>query len=305
MAWLASGSDIGGSLRNPASFCGVVGMRPAPGRVPNGPAANPYATLSVDGPMARDVDDLALFFDALCGHDPREPLSLDSPATPFAEAAARRTKPRRIAWSRDLGVTPVDPEVAAICEAAARQFEAMGVPVEEAQPDLSDAHLVFQTLRAHDFATGLGPLLETNRADMKPELIWNIEKGLALTSAEIGRAERARAAMVAGAATFFDTYDLLLCPATIVPPFPIEDRYVARCEGTEFETYIDWLAIVFAVTNISHPALSLPCGFTASGLPVGLQMVGKARGEAALLSAAGLLEDALALNHLPIDPKVA
>lgn len=303
MAWLASGSDMGGSLRNPASFCGVVGMRPSLGRVPNGPAANPYATLSVDGPMARDVDDLALFFDALCGHDPREPLSLDRSVTPFAEAAARRTLPSRIAWSRDLGVTPVDPEVAALCEAAARRFEALGVPVEEAQPDLADAHTVFQTIRAHEFATTLGPLLETNRADLKPEVVWNIEKGLALTSAEIGRAERARAAMIQNAVAFFDTYDLLLCPATIVPPFPVEDRYVARCDGVEFETYIDWLAIVYAITNISHPALSLPCGFTGAGLPVGLQMIGGPRGEAALLSAAGALQDALALGHLPIDPR--
>jgi len=146
-------------------------------------------------------------------------------------------------------------------------------------------------------------LLETNRDDLKPEVVWNIEKGLALTSAEIGRAERARAGMIQNAVAFFDTYDLLLCPATIVPPFPVEDRYVARCDGVEFETYIDWLAIVYAITNISHPALSLPCGFTGAGLPVGLQMIGGPRGEAALLSAAGALQDALVLGHLPIDPR--
>jgi len=304
-AWLANGSDMGGSLRNPASFCGVVGMRPSPGRVPGGPSANPYSTLGVEGPMARDVDDLAMFFDALCGDDPREPLSLPRPAESFAAAAARRTKPLRVAFSPDLGITPVEPEVSGICEKAAQQFDAMGIPVEIAHPDLSEAHDVFQTLRAHSFATALTSLLEAHRDKLKPEVIWNVEKGAALTSEEIGKAERARAAMVQRAAEFFETYDLLLCPATIVPPFPVEERYVTECNGVKFDTYIDWLAIVYAITNISHPALSLPCGFTKKGLPVGLQMIGRARGEAALLSAAGVLEDALALNHLPIEPRVA
>jgi len=255
--------------------------------------------------MARDVDDLALFFDALCGDERRAPLSLPRPADSFEDAAARRTKPLRVAYSPDLGVTPVDPQVAEITEKAARQFEALGVTVETAHPDFSDAHTVFQTLRAHSFATSLEPLLEAHRDKLKPEVIWNVEKGLALTSAEIGRAERARAVMVERTATFFETYDLLLCPATIVPPFPVEERYVTECNGVKFETYIDWLAIVYAITNVSVPALSLPCGFTKDGLPVGLQMIGGPRGEAPLLSAAGVLEDALALNHLPIEPRVA
>jgi len=303
MAWLASGSDMGGSLRNPASFCGIVGMRPSPGRVPGGPGADPYSTLGQQGPMARDVDDLALFFDALCGEDAREPFALPRPAESFAAAAARRTKPLRIAYSPDLGITPVDPEVAAICERAAQRFAAMGIPVETAHPDLSDAHMVFQTQRAHAFATGLSPLLDAHRDKLKPEVIWNIEKGLALTSAEIGRAERARGQMLTRTAAFFETYDLLLCPATIVPPFPVEDRYVERCNGVEFETYIDWLAIVYAITNVSLPALSLPCGFTKDGLPVGLQVVGEPRGEAGLLAAAGVLEDDLALKTLPISSR--
>lgn len=303
MAWLAHGSDMGGSLRNPASFCGVVGLRPSPGRVSSGPSANPYDTLSTDGPMARDVDDLALFLDAMCGFDPREPLSLAPPASSFRDAAAQRTPPARVAFSADLGITPVDPEVAAICRRAAEQFAAMGVPVDETHPGLDAAHEVFQVLRAHAFATGMSDLLENHRDALKPEVIWNIEKGLALTSAEIGRAERARANMIANAATFFETYDLLLTPATIVPPYPVEERYVQSCNGHTFESYIDWLAIVYAITNISHPALSLPCGFTETGLPVGLQMVGPPRGEAALLAAAGVLQDALALGHLPIDPR--
>ena len=255
--------------------------------------------------MARDVDDLAMFFDALCGEDRREPLSLPRPALSFEAAAAGRTKPLRVAFSPDLGITPVEPEIVEVCEKAARQFETMGIPVETAHPDFSEAHDVFQTLRAHSFATSLTPLLEAHRDKLKPEVIWNVEKGAALTSGEIGKAERARAAMVQRAAEFFETYDLLLCPATIVSPFPVEERYVTECNGVKFDTYIDWLAIVYAITNVSHPALSLPCGFTKNGLPVGLQMIGGLRGEAALLSAAGVLEDALALNHLPIEPRVA
>ena len=303
MAWLAQGSDMGGSLRNPASFNGIVGLRPSPGRVPGGPSANPYSTLGVEGPMARDVDDVALFLDALCGFDAREPLSLEAPAVSFAGAAARREKPLRVAFSADLGITPVDPDVAEICRRAASQFEAMGVPVEEAHPDLGEAHEVFQTLRAHDFAVGLGDVVRDHREALKPDVVWNVEKGLALTAADIGRAEKARGKMVARAVAFFGTYDLLLTPATIVPPFPVGERYVAECAGHEFETYIDWLAIAYAITNVSLPALSLPCGFTGSGLPVGLQMVGGPRGEAALLSAAGVLEDALGVSGVPINPR--
>ena len=152
-------------------------------------------------------------------------------------------------------------------------------------------------------ATGLAPVLEAHRDKLKPEVIWNIEKGLALTQTELARAATLRAGMMARTAAFFESYDLLLCPATIVPPYPVEERYVTACNGVEFDTYIDWLAIVYAITLVSLPALSLPCGFTASGLPVGLQMIGAPRGEAALLSAAGVLEDALGLDHSPIDPR--
>ncbi len=303
MAWMAHGSDMGGSLRNPASFNGIVGLRPSPGRVPAGPSANPYATLGVEGPMARNVDDLALFLDALCGFDAREPLSLEAPSMSFAQTAARREKPLRIAFSADLGITPVDAEIAEICQRAALQFEALGIPVESAHPDLSEAHDVFQTLRAHNFAVSLSDLFHEHRDLLKPEVVWNIEKGMALTSADLGRAEKARGVMVQRAAAFFEGYDLLLTPATIVPPYPVEQRYVTECAGHEFETYIDWLGIAYAITNISLPALSLPCGFTANGLPVGLQMVGKPRGEAALLAAAGILEDTFALTHLPINPR--
>ncbi len=305
-AWLAQGSDMGGSLRNPASFCGVVGLRPAPGRVAVGPSEQPFQVLSVKGPMARNVRDCALLLDAMSGQHPADPLSLPRPDTTFSAALDTTPKPRRVAFSRDLGITPVEREVAELCEAAARRLEAEGIPVEEAHPDLSEAHEAFQVLRALDFATGLGAPLEAHRRLIKPEVIWNVEKGLGLTAGRIVAAELARGELYRRAVAFFETYDLLLCPATIVRPFPIEQRYVTACEGSEFETYVDWLAIAYAITLTTCPAISIPCGFTAGDhLPVGLQIVGPPRGEAALLAGALLMERLLDLGPVtPIDPKV-
>jgi amidase len=305
-AWLAQGSDMGGSLRNPASFCGVVGLRPSPGRVATGPSETPFQVLSAKGPMARNVRDCALFLDAMTGRHPSDPLSLMKPETSFLAYLDRSPPPRRVAFSRDLGLTPVAREVADLCEAAARSLEGAGVAVEEAQPDLSEAHEVFQVLRALDFATGLGPLLDEHRALLKPEVIWNIERGLALTAGEIAAAERQRGVLYHRAAAFFETYDLLLTPATIVPAFPVEQRYLAECEGQAFETYIDWLAIAYAITLTGCPAISIPCGFTERGhLPVGLQIVGPPRGEANLLAGALLMERLLDLGPItPIDPNV-
>ena len=304
-AWLAQGSDMGGSLRNPASFCGIVGLRPAPGRVAFGPSETPFDTLSVKGPMARNLGDLALFLDAMTGHHPGDPRSLPKPPDSFQEAVAAGRRPIRVAFSRDLGITPVAREVADICEAAAKRLEAVGVIVEETHPDFDGAHESFQVLRALDFATGFGPLLDDHRHLIKPEILWNCDKGLALSAAEIGRAERQRGALVARTAAFFANYDLLLSPATIVPAFPVEERYLSACEGQAFETYIDWLAIAYAITLTGCPALSMPCGFTeAAGLPVGLQLVGPPRGEARLLAGASLLEQTLGLAEAtPIQPR--
>ncbi len=305
MAWLADGSDVGGSLRTPAAFCGIVGLRPSPGRVPQGPTALPFATLGVHGPMARDVRDVALFLDVMAGFDPRDPLSYDPPAEPYAVAVERPPSLRRVAFSPDLGgITPVDPEIAAICRDAARAFEAMGVQVEDAAPDLGNASEIFTVLRGAQFAAGMGPLLAAHRGAMKPEVVWNIEHGLGLTADEIGRAERERGLLQRRMAEFMAVYDLLLCPAAITPPFPVEQRYLAELRGHRFPTYIDWVAINYALTLTACPVLALPCGFTASGLPVGLQIVGPARSEARLLAAAAMLERRLGLAKVvPIDPR--
>ncbi len=304
MGWLAHGTDMGGSLRNPASFCGVVGMRPTFGRVAQSRGISVDATLGVHGPMARTVEDVALLLDAMSGDDPRDPLSKPRPSETFLAAARSAWKPARVAYSADLGITPVDPEVAELTRRAASRFADAGVTVEEAHPDLSEAHECFQVLRAQAFVTSFGLLLEAHRDRLKPELVWNVEKGLRLTMPEVARAERQRAEMTARAVKFFETYDLLLCPATIVPSFPVGDRYVAACNGVEFETYIDWLAIAYAVTLVCAPALSLPCGFTREGLPVGLQIVAAPNADATVLAGARLLEQILDLGtSAPVEPR--
>jgi amidase len=306
MAWLAHGTDMGGSLRNPASFCGVVGMRPSIGRVARTPAFKIDRNLTVHGPMARNVEDLALLLDAMCGEHPADPLSLPALPASFLSAARSGKTPKRIAYSPDLGITPVDPEVAAITRKAAQRFAEAGAIVEEAHPDLREAHECFHVLRAFDFAVSKAALLRSHRDLLKPEVIWNIEQGLKLSVEQLERAEAQRVAMTARTLEFFKTYDLLLTPATIVAPFPIENRYVAECAGHQFDNYVEWLAIVYAITLACCPALSLPCGFTASGLPVGLQLVAAPRGEARLLAGARVLEHILGVRGTtPIDPRAA
>jgi amidase len=304
MAWLAHGSDMGGSLRNPASFCGIVGLRPSIGRVAHTPHFKVDRTLGVQGPMARNVEDLALLLDAMSGEHPADPLSLPKLPASYLSAARSGSKPKRIAYSTDLGITPVDPEVASITRKAAQRFAEAGAIVEEAHPDLREAHECFHVLRAFDFAISKAELLRNHRGLLKPEVIWNIEEGLKLSVDKIERAEAQRIAMAERALEFFKSYDLLLTPATIVAPFPVENRYVAECAGKKFDNYVEWLGIVYAITLTCCPALSLPCGFTASGLPIGLQMVGPPRGEAQLLAGAKVLEDILGVRGTtPIDPR--
>jgi len=304
MAWLAHGSDMGGSLRNPASFCGIVGLRPSIGRVAHTPEFAVDRNLGVNGPMARNVGDLALLLDAMSGEHPADPLSLPKLPTSFLSAAWSGKRPKRVAYSHDLGITPVDPEVARVTRRAAERFADAGAIVEEAHPDFSEAHESFHVLRAFDFALSKADLLHTKRDLLKPEVIWNIEEGLKLTVDQLRRAEAQRTAMTERTLEFFKTYDLLLCPATIVPPYPVENRYVAECDGHKFDNYVQWLGIVYAITLVCCPALSMPCGFTATGLPVGLQVVAPPRGEAQLLAGARVLEEILGMRGTtPIDPR--
>jgi amidase len=303
-AWLAHGTDVGGSLRNPASFCGVVGMRPSIGRVAHSQAAKIDRTLSADGRMARNVEDLALMLDAMSGEHPGDPLSLPVLPTSFLAATRSGAKPKRVAYSSNLGISPVDPEVADITRKAAKRFEDAGVIVEEAHPDFSEAVECAHVLRAYDYVLTKGKLLKQHRDQLKPEVIWNIEQGLKLTLADIERAEAQRVTLTNRALAFFETYDLLLCPTTIVAAFPVEQRYLAECNGTKFDNYVGWLAMVSAITIACCPGLSIPCGFTREGLPVGLQIVAPPRGEGRALAGGKLLENILGLGAItPIDPR--
>jgi len=302
--WLATGSDLGGSLRTPASFCSVVGLRPTPGRVANGPNELPFNTLSVEGPMARNVDDVALMLDAMAGWHIEDPMSLAAPAEGFRAATARRSLPARVALAPNLGgITPLDPEVRDAVIGAARRFADLGAAVEEACPDFSGAAEAFKTLRAVGFAA-MKPLYDQHRDKLKPDVVWNIEHGLSLDAEAIARAERLRGALYRDAARFFRNYDLLLCAAACVPPFDVKTRWLAELGGETFDNYVEWIRITYAVTLTSCPAISVPCGFTRDGRPIGLQIVGRPRGEAALLSAAAAFEDATGLAaQVPIDPR--
>ena len=303
--WLATGTDLGGSLRIPAAFCSIVGLRPTPGRVPHGPGGLPFGNLSVDGPMGRTVGDVALLLDAQAGLHASDPISLPAPERPYVDAVDNPVTPRRIGWSPDLGIAPVDPEIRDICLAAVRRFEAVGATVDEACPDLHDAEDIFQTLRAAQFAGTFKQHLDNNRDLLKPEIIWNIEKGLELSADDVNRAEIARGALVQRTVGFFEQHDLLACPTTVVPPFDVHQRYVTEAGGVEFDTYVSWLILSFALTLTACPSISVPCGFTSAGLPVGLQLMSPRGDEAALLSAAALFEQVAGLAaSVPIDPNV-
>ena len=302
--WLASGSDFGGSLRIPASFCSVVGLRPTPGRVSSGPGALPYATLSVEGPMGRTVGDVALMLDAQAGSYLADPISLPAPRKSFVEAVDDPTPPSRVAYSPDLGITPVDSEIAEICRAAADRFADIGADVEEAAPDLGDAEWTFQTLRGAQFVAAYDSLLRERRSELKEDLIWNIEHGLALSPQDIARAELERGALINRVARFFDDYDLLVCPTVLAPPFDVDTRYLAEIDGHAFPTYVSWLIMTFALTLTGCPVISVPCGFTSDGLPVGIQIMAPWKEEGYLLGASALFEDAAGISGMtPLNPR--
>lgn len=301
--WLATGNDLGGSLRTPASFNSIVGLRPSLGRVPRGARHPTFDALWVEGPMARCVSDVALMLDAGSGHAIGDPLSFDDPLTSFVAQLEGVELPKRVAFSPDLGVVPMAKEVAGVCETAASRLQDLGAQITDDIPDFTGVLGAFQTLRAVLFATMMGPILASHRDKIAPEIVGNIERGLQITPDEIFEAERIRSQLYHRVISFFDNHDLLICPAASIPPFPVDQRYVTEIDGRRCETYIDWFSITFALTMTSCPVVSLPCGFTADGLPVGIQIMGRPKGEAALLRAAHRLEEVLDIaRKLPIDP---
>lgn len=290
MVPIADGSDMGGSLRNPANFNNVVGLRCSPGRVPGAPGS--WGTLSVAGPMARTVGDVALLLSVLAGPDPSSPISISESGERFARPLERDFRGTRIAFSADFGGLPMDPRVCAALDAQRHVFSDLGCHVEDAAPDLAPAYEVFQTLRAVAVAQAHGPLLETHRDQMKDTAVWNIERGLGLTGEEVARAERLRVLVFQRMKEFMDRYEFLVVPVNQVPPFSVDVPYPTEIAGIAMQTYIDWMKSCYYITVTGHPAISVPCGFTPEGLPVGVQIVGRYRDEFGILQLARAFEEA-------------
>jgi amidase len=289
---IADGSDLGGSLRNPASFCNVVGFRPSAGRVPNWPTTAAWFDLPVLGPMARTVEDVALMLSAIAGPDARDPISLAEPGSMFAGPLEREIKGTRIAWSADLGGLPIEPEVTAVMNSSRHVFADLGCIVEDATPDLRGADEIFRTLRAWHFELTYRSLLGTHRALMKDTVVWNIEQGMRLTGADLGAAAVKRTALYHRVREFLRRYDFLVAPVAQVLPFDVSLPYPTRINDVELDTYLDWMRSCYYITVTGSPAISVPCGFTSSGLPVGLQIVGAHRQDRSVLELAFAFERA-------------
>ncbi|WKN48885.1 amidase [Nocardioides sp. Arc9.136] len=295
MVPLADGSDMGGSLRNPASFCGVVGMRPSLGRVPEWPLYNQWETTSVGGPMARNVADLALLLSVLAGPDARAPQALGDPGATFADPRPASLGGLRVALSTDLGgAFEVDHEVAAVVEAAGRSLASAGAAVSGAHPDLGLAEDTFRTLRAWHFQAKLGPLLAEHPEAFKPSLADNIRAGESLTGADVARAYAQRTALSETMREFFGSYDVLVLPVSQVPPFPADQEFPSDINGRPMETYLDWMRSAYFITVTGCPAISVPAGTTRDGLPVGVQLVAPHGADLRLLEVARAVEELVA-----------
>ena len=289
---IADGSDTGGSLRNPANFCNVVGFRPSPGRVPVWPTDLAWFPISVQGPMARTVEDIALMLTTIAGPDPRSPISIAEPADIFAQPLERDFRGTRIAWSRDLGGVPVEPAVTRVLEDQRSTFSDLGCIVEDAEPDFTDADEVFKIVRAWAFESKFGPLLTEHRDEIKETIIWNVESGQKQTGPQLAWAERQRSQLYHRVREFMQTHEFLICPVSQVAPFSVEQPYVSKINGVEMQTYIDWMKSCYYITVLGLPAISVPCGFTPDGLPVGIQIVGRHQDDFGVLQLATAFERA-------------
>jgi amidase len=292
---IADGSDLGGSLRNPGGYCNVVGFRPSPGRVPKINSKSAWFDMTVNGPLARTVGDVALMMSVIAGPDLRSPITLEEPGAIFARPLERDFHGIRIAWSRDLGGLPVDPRTTAVLESQRDVFSNLGIELVEAEPDLRGADEVFHVFRAWDFELSYGDLLDNHRDQLKDTVIWNVEQGRTLSGPDIGRAARLRSEIFGRMHNFFAEYEFLLLPVSQVPPFPADIPYPTEINGTPMASYIEWMRTCSRITVTGHPAISVPAGFTPEGLPVGLQIVGRARDDWGVLQLAHAFENAT--NH--------
>ena len=290
----ADGSDLAASLRNPGNYCNIVGFRPTPGRVPNFPNANAWDNQSVLGPMARSVEDAAFLFSAMAGPDARVPMSIVEPGAMFAKPLDRDFRKVRVAFTRDFNGLPMDPRVLRVIDAQKKVLQSLGCQVEDACPDFSGAKEAFETIRAVSFAMKYAPLLKTRRRDLKDTVIWNIEQGLAVTGEQFGRADALRTQLFQRLRAFLEKYEFLAGPVNQLPPFPVDMDYPREISGAKLENYLDWMKSCYYVTITSHPAISVPAGFTKDPvpLPVGLQIVGRHRDDFGVLQLAHAFEQA-------------
>lgn len=303
MAFLAHGSDFACSLRYPAAFCNVVGLRPSPGLVPYRLPALPNQTLSVMGPLARTVSDVAFALDGMVSFDPRDPLSRPRDGTTYLKRAQEARPPPRAAFSMTLGVAHVDRPVRNAVGAALATLASAGLRADEAHPNLASSEHAFRTLRAFQFAALHRKTLLRHREKLKPEVVWNIEEGLRLSAGDIAAAEVSRGLARRHLIDFLDRHDVLMTPTAPVEPFPVEKRYVDEIDGVKLETYLDWMVLGYAVSVAGCPAISIPCGRSENGLPIGLQLIGKPYGEAELLRTAAWCEAVLGAAMIrPMDP---
>ena len=301
--WLAHGSDHGGSLRRPATYCSVVGLRPSPGRVTRGTVNTLFSPLSVQGPMARNVTDLALFLDVMAGFCPLDPLTFDRPSMSYSDSLHKQPIPQRIAYAATIGGSPVDKETIEITRSSMKYFEDCGVKVDEITIDIDDLEGTFLALRSQQFVIDREIEIQKHRSKIKKDIIWNTELGLSQTTSDLAKAERARRSIYTTFSKLFTTYDIIVTPGANTPAFDVNLRHPTSIAGRMLEHYMAASTLTGAVTLSASPALSLPCGFDQYNRPVGLQLIGAPRGEAPLLRAGLLFEEVLGLDlKLPIDP---
>ena len=302
--WLAQGSDLAGSLRTPAAYCGVVGLRPTPGVAFGGPLNLGFTGEGVSGPMARSVEDCALFLDAMAGYDERAPLSLPAPAKSYLQSVDEAEPDLRIAYAPTLnGFAPVESEIEGIMKAALHAVSAQGARVEEACPKLDGLYKTYVTLRGLFWATLPGRAPERVQWHYKRTLRENIDVGRNLSVDDIVDANLTRTTLYHSMRTFLHDYDVLACAVVGLEPTLAEQEYPREVAGEPMSDYIDWLRFSFLATATGLPAISVPCGFTKSGMPVGIQLIGPPRGDAKVLQAAAVIEKTLALGTAPIDPR--
>ena len=287
---VASGSDTGGSLRNPAAFCNVVGFRPSIGRVPNPNAAFAWSTLSTSGCLGRSVADLAFVLSTIAGPDSRAPLSINEPGERFARPLDRSFKGVRVAWFKDLGGVPFDPRVRAVVDAHRKTFESLGCIVEQAEPDFALAEIAFRVLRAWNSANVYGARLREHPEAFKDTLTGEIEEGLRLTGMEVARAETAHGQLWRRFQAFLEKYEYFVLPTTQLPAFDIDVPYPTEIAGVKFDNYIDWMKSCWYISATGNPAASVPAGFTPEGLPVGVQIVGRNKEDFSVLQMAHAFE---------------